>query len=265
MPQTGGTPILLLGACGLSTVNKITFDFLTLCRTADEFVFLCLFEMGHANSRHSTGAARSKSTGASCLIGFRKATYFITFRLVDSLPAEKLRELERLSDQWELDHPPPRTEDDWQQFFRQNMQRVDDWLDAGSGECWLRHPQCARIVGNSLHHFHGSRCFLSSYCVMPNHVHVLVKPEAPDEPADLLHSWKGFAAKEINKVLGREGPVWEPESYDTLVRDSEHLWKVIRYVGKNPGKAGVPPGEWVRYIHPEWEKASWGFEAARGG
>jgi putative transposase len=189
------------------------------------------------------------------------ATYFITFRLADSLPAEKLRELERFREEWLLAHAEPRDEAAWNELHRETMCRVDDRLDAGSGECWLRDPTCSGIVCRALHHFHEQRYFLSCYCLMPNHAHVLVRPFAGFEPSDLLHSWKSYTAKVINQHLGRSGDVWEAESYDTLVRDSEHLWKVVRYIGKNPGKAGIPEVRWVRYVDPEWEKVGWGFKS----
>ena len=187
------------------------------------------------------------------------ATYLITFRLVDSLPAEKLRELERFREAWLLAHPEPRVEDAWHELHRETMRRVDDWLDAGAGECWLRDVACAQIVSRALLHFQEQRCLVSSFCVMPNHVHVLVRPFAGFDPAALTHSWKSFTSKEINKYLGRGGEVWEAESYDTLVRDSEHLWKVVRYIGRNPAKAGIPEAQWQRFIHPRWEHAGWGF------
>ena len=187
------------------------------------------------------------------------ATYFITFRLADSLPKEKLAELENLRAQWEREHPEPRSESDSQQFHRENMQAIDNWLDAGAGECLLRDPVCASIVTRAMHHFNEERYFLSSYCVMPNHVHLTVQPYAGNDPSEVLHSWKGFAAREINKHLGRSGPVWEQESYDTLVRDVAHLWKVIRYIGNNPSKANIPEDQWIRWVHPLWEKAGFGF------
>jgi REP element-mobilizing transposase RayT len=94
---------------------------------------------------------------------------------------------------------------------------------------------------------------------MPNHVHLTVQPYAGNDPSEVLHSWKGFAAREINKHLGRSGPVWEQESYDTLVRDVAHLWKILRYIGKNPSKANIPEDQGIRWVHPLWEKAGFGF------
>jgi len=189
------------------------------------------------------------------------ATYFITFRLADSLPQAKLDELEHLRAQWEHHHPEPRSDEDWQQFYRENMQRVDDWLDAGSGECWLRDKACAGIVTRAMHHFDGERYFLSSYCVMPNHVHLTVQPFMGHDPSEVLKSWKGFTARQINTHLGRTGTVWEQESYDTLIRDTAHLWKVLRYIGKNPARAHLPEDRWVRWVNPLWEQAGFGFEA----
>ena len=189
------------------------------------------------------------------------ATYFITFRLADSLPKERLEELERLQSHWEATHPPPLDPELWQRFYRETLQRIDDWLDAGSGECLLRDPRCASIVRRALQHFHQQRYFLSSHCVMPNHVHVCVKPYTGFEPADLLHSWKGFTAKELNKILNRSGEVWEPESYDTIVRDTKHLWNVLRYIGNNPAKANIAKDQWVRHIDPTWDRAGFGFAA----
>ncbi len=193
------------------------------------------------------------------------ATYFITFRLADSLPQEKLDELERRREQWEREHPEPRSEEDWQQFHRESMQRIDDWLDAGSGECWLGDEACARAVTRAMHHFDGERYFLSSYCIMPNHVHLTVQPFADQDPSEILKSWKGFTARELNKHLNRKGTVWEQESYDTIVRDVAHLWKVIRYIGKNPARSKLPEERWIRWVHPLWDKAGFGFGERQGG
>jgi putative transposase len=193
------------------------------------------------------------------------ATYFITFRLADSLPREKLDELERLREQWERAHPEPRSEEDWQRFHRETMQRVDDWLDAGAGGCWLRDESCAAIVTRAMHHFDNERYVLSSYCVMPNHAHVTLQPLDGHEPSEILKSWKGFTAREMNKRLARTGSVWEPESYDTIVRDVEHLWKVLRYIGNNPRKAGIAQEKWVRWVSPLWEQAGFGFGGGSAG
>jgi hypothetical protein len=71
---------------------------------------------------------------------------------------------------------------------------------------------------------------------------------------------KGVTARHINTAFGTNGALWEEESYDRIVRDEEHLWLVIQYIGRNPRLAGLAhEAEWRRWIHPAWSAAGWGF------
>ena len=65
------------------------------------------------------------------------ATYFVTFRLADSLPQEKLQQLKRWRDPWEREHPPPRSEEDWDQFAREITRRTEAWMDEGTASVSL--------------------------------------------------------------------------------------------------------------------------------
>ena len=53
----------------------------------------------------------------------------------------------------------------------------------------------------------------------------------------ILQSWKGYTAKEANRILGREGAFWEDDYFDRYIRDEEHLRRVVRYIENNPVKA----------------------------
>ena len=55
------------------------------------------------------------------------------------------------------------------------------------------------------------------------------------------------------------GSLWQQESFDRIVRDEEHLWRVIQYIGRNPAKAGLPRTQWNRWIDPNWEALGWRF------
>ena len=44
-----------------------------------------------------------------------------------------------------------------------------------------------------------------------------------------------------------------------IVRDDEHLWRAIQYIGRNPRSAGIAPKCWRRWIHPGWESLGWRF------
>src|ERR1700730_4323922 len=66
------------------------------------------------------------------------ATYFVTFRLNDSLPQIKLDELANLRSEWERRHPPPWTKATLEELDRQIVERVERWLDQGMGSCVLK-------------------------------------------------------------------------------------------------------------------------------
>jgi len=87
---------------------------------------------------------------------------------------------------------------------------------------------------------------------MPDHVHMIFTPLANQRAletyslAKIMDSVKGFSAHKINKKLGRKGRVWQPESFDHVVRSSESLDAKIAYLLENPVRAGMV-GEWARY------------------
>ncbi len=148
-------------------------------------------------------------------------TQFVTFRLHDSMPASRRGEWEALL----------RIEDN-----RQRRLKLEEFLDRGHGECWLRQPAIAGLAESALRHFDGERYQLLAWVVMPNHVHVLV--EIGRTPlARVLQSWKGFIAREANKLLRREGTFWEHEYWDTYMRDDDQSAKARRYIEQNPVRA----------------------------
>src|SRR5205814_1882648 len=57
-------------------------------------------------------------------------------------------------------------------------EKVERYLDAGYGTCYMNDDRVAAVVANALLHFEGSRYSLAAWCVMPNHVHVVVQPFA---------------------------------------------------------------------------------------
>jgi hypothetical protein len=107
-------------------------------------------------------------------------------------------------------------------------------------------------------YFQDQRHVTFCYCVMPNHCHVVVKPLGEYELEDILDSWKGYVGKEVNNRLVRHGRLWQEESYDHIVRDEEHLYRIIQYTAR----ARLPRDRWHRWVHPEWEAVGWGFRDA---
>lgn len=142
------------------------------------------------------------------------------------------------------------------------MERIEGWLDEGHGSCLLRDLHCATHVVDALQHFEGDRHEMGCFVVMPNHVHLVVRPLQPKtHPLEsILQSCKRHASREINQQLGRRGTLWQEESFDRILRDEAHLYRAIQYIGRNPSKARLKDGEYVLWMNPEWEKRGWGFE-----
>ena len=167
---------------------------------------------------------------------------FVTFRLADALPQEKLLKLEESRTAWLAAHPQPWDVETTKEYFSTFDETVQSWLDAGYGSCVLRNAECRRIVEETLWHFAGERHQLYAYVVMPNHVHVLFMPTEGWTLSGTVAGWKKFTARRLNDALGREGPLWQKESFDTLVRSERHFTTIVGYIKRNdPAKA------WVAY------------------
>jgi putative transposase len=187
------------------------------------------------------------------------ATYFVTFRLADSLPDVKLKELRTLRSHWEHTCPEPRTEDDWRAYAREVIRHAEKWLDEGHGECHFREQRWINDLNERLQYFNGSRYQLSCSVIMPNHCHAIIRPFDGYELENLLGQIKGVTARHLNVALGRQNELWEQECYDRIIRDAEHLYRVVQYIGRNPAALNIPKQHWPLWLDPLWEQAGWGF------
>lgn len=118
---------------------------------------------------------------------------------------------------------------------------ADRELDrAENGPQWLADSRVADVLAESIRKGEQERKFykLAAWAVMPNHVHLLVRPTVP-VPA--LTRWlKGSTARRTNLLLGRTGQTfWQDESWDHWVRDRHQLDRLTRYIEENPVSAGL--------------------------
>lgn len=179
------------------------------------------------------------------------ATYFITFRLADSLPQSVLDHIESerksILDLSEQQCRPP-TPTEVEHLKRLSTIRVQQYLDAGAGSCALRIPEIASAVAETLVLFDEKRYRLFAWCIMPNHVHVVARIFPSHHLSQVLHSWKSFTAKAANKRLGTRGTFWQREYYDHLLRNETEFQRAVSYVIKNPEKAKLQnwPWAWMR-------------------
>ena len=172
-------------------------------------------------------------------------TYFVTFRLADSLPRDVVI---RLKTKAPLAAGKLSDEDARRAADREYFRAFEAALDSAHGACWLRRPEIAGLVENTLLHCDGTRYRLSAWAIMPNHVHTVVTPLPGITLSAILHSWKSFTAKEANKLLPEktEREFWQRESFDRLCRDAEETERCISYVERNPvvAKLCVRPEDW---------------------
>jgi putative transposase len=81
---------------------------------------------------------------------------------------------------------------------------------------------------------------LLGYCLMSNHVHLIVIPHAADALAGALKQTHGRYAAYWNALHGSSGHVWQGRFYSCPL-DSDHLWIATRYAELNPVRAGLVP------------------------
>jgi putative transposase len=106
---------------------------------------------------------------------------FVTFRLADSLPRQVIVRLHMQGDY---------------------LRHLDNELDAGLGACWLRRPEIASLVEDSLLHFDNQRYRLLAWCLMPNHVHVVAEMLGSYSLSGVVGGWKSFTAKQSKCNVG---------------------------------------------------------------
>jgi REP element-mobilizing transposase RayT len=156
---------------------------------------------------------------------------FVTWRLFRSLPGPVLDALRK------ADFPSA----------GRKFKAFEAYLDcAGHGPTWLRKPEIARIVMKSILDCEQSgMCTLHAFVLMPNHVHVLLRPRI--DLQKITRFIKGRSAREANAMLGRTGQTfWQKESFDRWVRTESEFNRVSHYIRNNPVKANLvrTPDAW---------------------
>ena len=100
------------------------------------------------------------------------------------------------------------------------------------------------MVFQALRYWDGIKWTLYAAVVMPNHVHVIAQPlTLPDgrviNLSSIIHSVKTFTARTINAQRGVQGPFWQDERYDRIIRDEPELLQKWQYLRHNPVEKGL--------------------------
>lgn len=189
------------------------------------------------------------------------ATYFVTFRLADSIPKTVAENWLKWRNQWLSFHgiDPNLAKSNpklWNELYLAlpSVKRYEFELaqrrhyfielDKCHGSCLL--SQAHKIVSEAVDFFHGKSIWCGDYVIMPNHVHLLVQPFPGVKLEEWLYSIKRFSSKEICKAYSHsiqnstlQGHFWQRESYDRIVRSREELARMRRYIKNNPEKLRI--------------------------
>ena len=167
------------------------------------------------------------------------STYFVTFRVQEGMGRPLVGRLENLAKPPHSDAQTGRLES-----LPHTAGSEVEWgrlSSLPSGQPPSGQPPCspASIVEEALWFGYEERYLLDAYVIMPDHVHLLLRPLANWRLAKILQGIKGFTAREINRVLGRRGSFWQDESFDHLVRDEGDWVDKFEYIHNNPVSAGL--------------------------
>ncbi len=175
------------------------------------------------------------------------ATFFITYRLVGSLPVSVIKQLNE--EYYQIENSITCNDAVEVKNQRANKRRLeffgrwDSELDNSKyGPHWLSLPEIGRIIRDSLHH-HNSRLYdIDTFCILSNHVHVIFTPlmtkaRVYTSLAKIMHALKSYTANTANRILDRKGQFWQHESYDHVIRNEEELLHYRSYVLNNPVNA----------------------------
>lgn len=175
---------------------------------------------------------------------------YVTFRLADSLPMDKIEELNEIKSRFMTAHLQPWDEKTVKKYNMVMGNYQEDILDKGYGECPLKHKEHRTIVSDSLHFGDGMTYQLIAFVIMPNHVHLLIQPYGEERVEKIIGSIKRFTAKAINEKLSRRGALWQREIWARIVRNPGSLTRYIEYIRQNP--RNLKEGEYELYIRKDF-------------
>jgi putative transposase len=80
---------------------------------------------------------------------------------------------------------------------------------------------------------------LYAYCLMTNHVHLLLAPASETGIAQLMKRVAGRYTRYYNRRAARSGTLWEGRYRSSLVERDRYLLACCRYIELNPVRAGL--------------------------
>lgn len=180
-------------------------------------------------------------------IQFSDSIIFITWRLAFTLPKHLLVLYDEFIKEVNVKEKDLNKEDQKKHhaFLLQRYREYD--LELGKHQqpgIFLNEAEIAGIISNAFHFFDGARYELHAWCIMSNHVHVLLRALQNKDGeyyliSSIIQSLKRFTANKINQVKGRQGQVWDDFYFDRIIRNISDYQNVVNYILHNPVAAGL--------------------------
>ena len=89
------------------------------------------------------------------------------------------------------------------------------------------------------------RIAVLAYCLMPDHLHLLVRVDGPIGAVQFIQTFKSKSTR-IAWKHGHTGQLWQRSFHDRLLRETENEHETIRYLLANPVRSGLV-GTWPQY------------------
>ncbi len=80
---------------------------------------------------------------------------------------------------------------------------------------------------------------LYGFCIMPEHLHLIIHPLGKYNPSYIMKMLKGSFARKLNKMNGKRGRIWQKGFYDERIFNSYDLIKKLEYTHNNPVKENL--------------------------
>ena len=96
-----------------------------------------------------------------------------------------------------------------------------------------------RLVRDQIIQGHGKWNVLVAVQVMPDHVHLIIRPDDEVTLGRAMKWIKGSTARLVNKTRERQGTLWTIDYYDRIIRHQQELDEKLKYMYENPLRAGL--------------------------
>jgi REP element-mobilizing transposase RayT len=170
----------------------------------------------------------------------------LTWRLAFTLPKNLLKLQTDLEE--ELAEIRRENTSDLSVKYAGYIQKLED-LDTYLGKLELNDLSlCAdenpQTLISAINFYAGNIYELHSYCIMPNHLHLLIRPLPGQgvgfhKVSTTVQRLKSYTAKMINQKYERQGKIWHRDYFDRFIRNPDDYRNVVNYILANPVKAGL--------------------------